>query len=311
MTHPIGKNYFLHSLMLMVLSATLFFSSCKNRKHTTGNNTVDTLQNGKCKMDFRLPHPLISDMRKREFNFQWFSGKMDCEASDDSSKFNFDVTVRIRKDSVIWMMITDPIIGIPVARVFITRDSVKFVQKLPEEKCFKGDFAYLSQLLQTEIDFEMMQSLLVGNSVSFYEEDEKLNSSINRNECLYVLSTIRKRKLKKVLHAPQTAPADPLQTISIDPNSFKILSILFIDAQNRTFTASYSDFAPEDSMLFPHKAIFFARGAQRSARLDISYKKIKLDQPLEFPFSFPDDCQPLLINNEPQEPPQKQPQNQH
>ena len=307
----IGISFFRNLFLLFVLTTTLFSASCKNRKHTAGKKPIDSLQTGNCKIDYRLPHPLVNEMRKYEFDFQWFSGKMNCEVSDDSSKYNFDVTVRIRKDSLIWMMITDPVVGIPIARILITRDSVKFIQKLPEEKCFKGDFAYLSQILQTDIDFEMMQSLLVGNSVSFYEEDEKLNSSINRAECLYVLSTIRKRKLKKVLNTPQVAPADPLQTISLDPISFKILKILFIDAQNRTFTASYSDFATEDSMMFPHKAIFFARGTQKSAKLDVTFKRIKLNQPLEFPFSFPDDCQPILINNEPQEPQQKQPQGQH
>ncbi|HET6993029.1 MAG TPA: DUF4292 domain-containing protein [Bacteroidia bacterium] len=312
MTTSISNFLFRNSMLWIILSTTLISTSCHNRKHTAASNSVDTLQSGNCKIDRRLPHPLINDMWKNEFHFNWFSAKMDCEASDDSSKYNFDVTVRIRKDSVIWLMITDPVVGVPVARVFITRDSVKFVQKLPSEKCFVGDFAFISNLLHTEIDYEMMQSLLVGNSVSFYQEDEKLNSSVNRAECNYTLSTIRKRKLKKVLNDPQVAPSEPLQTISLDPVSFKILKILFIDAQNRTFTANYDDFTPEDSMMFPHKAIFFARGSQKSARLDVTFKRIKLNQPLEFPFNMPDDCQPILIDNGPQQPQQEQaPKGQH
>ncbi len=301
-------KYFLKNFLLVLLATTAFsFDSCKGKKHQTVNQG-DSLTTGNCRIDRRAPRPLISDMRKNEFAFEWFSGKLDCEASDDSAKYNFDVTVRIRKDSVIWMMITDPVIGIPVARVLITKDSVKFIQKLPSEKCFKGDFAILSQLLQNEVDYDMMQSLLIGNSASFYEEDEKLNSSVNRGQCAYILSTIRKRKLNKVLNKPQTAPAEPLQTITLDPISFKILQILFIDAQNRTFTANYSEFAVEDSMMIPHKAVFFARGAQKSARLDVTYRRIKLNQPLEFPFNFPDDCQPILIQEPPKAP---QPQGQH
>jgi hypothetical protein len=300
---PFFRNFF-----LVVLIGALFgFTSCKGRKQNK-DQQGDSLLTANCKIDYRLPRALISDMRKSEFHFEWFSGKLDCEASDDSSKFNFNVNVRIRRDSMIWMIITDPVVGIPVARVLITRDSVKFIQKLPEEKCFRGDFAILSNLLQNEVDYDMIQSLLVGNSASFYEEDEKLNSSVNRTRCAYILSTIRKRKLNKVLNNPQTPPADPLQTITMDPVSFKILEILFIDAQNRTFTANYSDFSPEDSLMFPHKALFFARGAQKSARLDVTYKHIKLNEPLEFPFNFPDDCQPILIPEQPKTP---QPQGQH
>jgi hypothetical protein len=154
-------------------------------------------------------------------------------------------------------------------------------------------------LLQTDVDLDMMQSLLVGNSVSFYEEDEKLNSSINKDQCNYTLSTIRKRKLQKALNNPNP-PSDPFQTISLEPVTFKILQILFIDAQNRTFTSTYSDFQKVDSMSFPNHAIFYAKGLQKSARLEVDYKKVSLAGPLEFPFTFPEDCQPIPINNEPQ-----------
>ncbi|CAN5360894.1 hypothetical protein BH09BAC5_BH09BAC5_05140 [soil metagenome] len=302
------NNFLFRNFLLFLLVTSVFaFDSCKGKKQQK-TPSGDSLALGNCRIDKRLPRALISEMRKNEFRFEWLSAKLDCEASDDSSKFNFAVNVRIRKDSVIWMIITDPVIGIQVARVLITKDSVKFIQKLPSEKCFRGDFAILSQLLQNEVDYNMIQSLLIGNSAEFYEEDEKLNSSVNRSECSYTLSTIRKRKLNKVLNNPQTAPAEPLQTISLDPVSFKIMKILFIDAQNRTFTANYNDFSVEDSMMFPHKALFYARGAQKSARLDVSYKKIKLNQPLDFPFNFPDDCQPILIQEQQQTP---QPQGQH
>jgi hypothetical protein len=298
-----GKYLFKNLPLLLLATLLLSMSSCRGRK-TQKLPEGDSLAATNCKIDYRLPRLLINDMRKSEFRFQWFSGKLDCEASDDSSKVSFDVNVRIRKDSVIWMMITDPVLHIQVARVLITKDSVKFVQKLPEEKCFRGDFAILSNLLQNEVDYDMIQSLLIGNSASFYEEDEKLKAGVNRKECDYILSTIRKRKLNKVLKDPATAPAEPLQTITLDPVSFKILKILFIDAQNRTFTADYSEFSPEDSLMFPHKALFFARGAQKSARLDVNYKRVKLNEPLEFPFSFPDDCTPILIQEQQQAPQQ-------
>jgi len=295
----------LPKLLLLPAVFMLFcsFDSCKKKKQpvTTNDGTPTT----NCKIDYKAPRPLISYMRSGEFQYDWFSGKMDCEASDDSSKFSFNVTLRMKKDSAIWMLITDPVIGIKIARVLITCDSVKFVQYVTsnglEEKCFKGDFAILSKLLQTDVDLDMMQSLLVGNSVSFYEEDEKLNSYIDKDDCNYTLSTIRKRKLKKALDSPNP-PSDPFQTISLEPLTFKILKILFIDAQNRTFTSTYSNFQKVDSMSFPNHAIFYAKGVQKSARLEVDYKKVSLAGPLEFPFSFPEDCQPIPINDEQQQP---------
>jgi hypothetical protein len=286
--------------LLLALFVGSSFSACKRKKKKDENTQQNTETNTTaCKLQYRLPRPLIADMRKAEFQFTWLSGKLECEASDDSTKANFDVTLRMCRDSVIWMLVTDPIIGIKVARVLITKDSVKFVQYLPSEKCFRGDFTLLSNLLQTDVDFEMMQSLLIGNSVSFYEEDEKLKSSVNHTDCNYTLSTIRKRKIRKTLEG-QKPPQDPFQTISLDPQTFKIMRILFVDEQNRTFSAEYSNFTKQDSMLLPNTAVFVARGVQKSARLEMKYKSFKLNGPLDFPFNFPDDCEPIILPQNPQ-----------
>ena len=182
----------------------------------------------------------------------------------------------------------------------IKLEKIKTKYKLDPVRC---------KCCQTEIDFEMIQSLLIGNSVSFYQEEEKLNASINHSECSYTLSTIRKRKLKKVLSTPNTPPTDPLQTISLDPISFKILNILFIDDQNKTISAKYGDFTLEDSMPYPHKVDFYARGAKSSAQLGIKIHRIKLNQPLEFPFNIPPNCPSIITNTDSQIQKPKPPQN--
>jgi hypothetical protein len=282
-------------LLLFATLAVASLSSCKSKKQA--QQTGDQTGNGNCHVTPRLPRALVSEMHRNEFQFNWFSAKLECEASDDSSQVAFDVNLRMCRDSVIWMLVTDPVVGIKVARVLITRDSVKFIQYGllgNPDRCFQGDFIFLSQLLQTDVDYDMLQSLLVGNSVSFYEEDEKLNASVNKDDCTYTLSTIRKRKLRKVLEG-QNPPADPLQTITLDPASFKIMRILFLDAQNRTFTAQYDQFAPVDSMSFAHHAVFFGRGLQKTAKLDVTYKRIILNEPVDFPFNIPDACQPIII----------------
>jgi hypothetical protein len=281
--------------VFLVLSLSL--TSCKHKKKHT-NTTIDTTASGPCKVDYKSPKTLITEMRKREFKFEWMSAKISCKAFDDSSSAEFEVNLRMRKDSAIWLNVLGPL-NIKIARVLITKDSVKFVQYQDgtlgaQPKCFQGDFTLLSQMLGTDVDYDMMQSLLVGNSVSFYEEEDKLRASINQGECRYTLSTIRKRKLRKVIEG-QTPPKDPLQTISLNPDGFKILNIFFLDEHNRTFRVNYSDFTPLDSMIFPYKADFFAKGLNKSAGMNMQYTSIKLNKPTDFPFSIPGDCVPIII----------------
>ena len=58
--------------------------------------------------------------------FEWLSAKISCEAYDDSSRVSFDVNLRMRKDSAIWWMFLP--LNIKIARILITKDSVKFIQ---------------------------------------------------------------------------------------------------------------------------------------------------------------------------------------
>lgn len=66
------------------------------------------------------------------------------------------------------------------------------------ENIFVAIMLYISNILHTELDFDMLQNLLIGNSVSFDHEESKLKSMIDNKR--YLLSTIRKRKLRKVLN---------------------------------------------------------------------------------------------------------------
>ena len=282
-----------HILLFLIVIAITSSTSCRNRKKIQEPKPPTT----NCKLTPRAPRNLVNDMRKSEFKFDWLSARLYCQAKDDSTNpISFDVALRMRYDSIIWMNVMDPVIGIKAARVLITKDSVFFVNYL-DNSCFSGDFTYLSQMLGTEVDFDMMQSLLVGNSVSFYDEDDKLRSSVNFTDCRFVLSTVRKRKLKKVLEG-QKPISEPIQTITLAPETFKILSILFLDEQNRTFTAEYSGFDTGDSLALPHQANFYAKGLQKSATLIMSYKKIQINQVQQFPFSLPDDCTPINTNKQ-------------
>ena len=86
-----------------------------------------------------------------------------------NKKTSFKTHLRIRKDSVIWMSITS--IGIEAARVIITQDSVKLIDRL-KKQYFLGDFKYINQLLGADLDYQMLEALLIGNSLDFNEKEK-------------------------------------------------------------------------------------------------------------------------------------------
>ncbi|MBN8702806.1 MAG: DUF4292 domain-containing protein [Bacteroidetes bacterium] len=257
----------------------LILTSCKSKRKIINQSQQTTANNA----EYKNKQVLLQNLKKNEVQFTTVSGKFECEAVIDSSKNSFNVNLRIFKDSLIWMSIS-PALGIEVARVLITKDSVKFLNRL-NSSFFIGDFQYISKLLNADLDYELLQSLLVGNSVEFYEDDDKLRSATDGT--LHLLTTTRKRKLRKVLEKNKEYK-DPMQSIWLQPTTYKISRILFNEfSTDRSFNADFSKFQMVDSTIFPSKIKYVIK-AEKQIAIDIDYSKIQLNKELSFQFTIPE-----------------------
>ncbi len=268
-------------LFILFLLSALLLTSCKHRQKIT-------LTNRKCILDFKNSKTLTANLKSNEFRFDRLNAKLNLEADIDSTFNSFTVSLRIKKDSLIWMSISK--LGIEGARLLITKDSVKFMNRV-NNTYFKDDFSYFSTLLNAEIDYDDLQSLLTGNSVTFYNEDEKIKSGVDN--CQYTLGTIRKYKLRRVMSKGKELN-DPVQSIYMVPETFKISRILFYDFNpSRSLDARFSEFTPVDSaQLFPLKMSFIVK-AKKNINIDIQYSKPRLNEEQSFPFKIPDNYEQI------------------
>lgn len=260
----------------------LFFTSCKPHQKITQPVS-------KCNLDYKNAKTLTTNLKANEFHFNKFNAKLNAEIAVDSTFNSFVISLRVKKDSIIWMSISK--LGIEGARVLITKDSVSFINRI-SNKYFKGDYSYISKLLNTQLDYEMLQSLLVGNSVAFYDEDEKIKPGISN--CLYTLGTIRKFKLRRVMEKGKEL-REPAQSIYMAPETFKISRILFYEFNpERSFDAGFYDHTKVDStQLFPLKMHFTVK-AQKNVIISIDYTKIQLNEEQSFPFKIPDNYEQIV-----------------
>ena len=275
--------------LLLLVSLPFFLDSCRSRrlkKKTTTEKAPQADSLDKCRLPLKSSKALSSLMKKHEFSFTTLSGKFDANLTVDGKKNEFSVAFRMQKDSVIWMSIIDPLIGaVEAARLLLTRDSIKMMDRI-NNRAFIGSYDTISSLLNTEIDFELLQSILIGNSVEFYEEESKLKPGVDRGHCLYMLGTIRKRKGREVMDGHKE-PRDPVQSIWIRDGSFKISRIYFTDQEtSRTFDAHYDKFEKVDSLLFPFQSVFFAK-ANANIEMRFSYKRVNSGKEQSFPFNIP------------------------
>jgi hypothetical protein len=268
-------NNLIFRLVVFFFVPMIFLPSCTMRKKLSATRSVHINKISEREMEVLL--------KKNELKFNWIAARFSADASLDSSQISFNVSLRGRRDSELWLSMTAPLIGIEVARAIITKDSVKFMDRI-HSQYFSGDFNFINKLLHADLDFDMLQSMLIGNSTDFYEDEEKLHSAVDDGR--YLLSTIRKRKLRKVISRNKELK-EPAQSIWLDPETFKIVHLLFNDFnQNRTFDAAFDKFDKIDSMLFPYQ-IHYSIKAEKNVDVKIEYSKVSINTVQTFPFGIP------------------------
>lgn len=258
--------------------------SCKHKRKTVAapGQTADTLAN-KCRLDYKSARSLARYMKSQEFSYTWLSAKANVETNIDGKEESFDIRVSARKDSAILVSI-QYLLGLQVAKVLISKDSVLFVNYI-DKSYFRGDFRYINELLNADLDLDVIQAVLFGNSAEYHDDETRLKPVIDRGACRYLLSTERKRRLKKI-QAGQNEIRSPLQILTLR-SDYKILSNEFIDpATNRRFIANYSKFEQKDSVFAPYR-VDIDIITQRKATVKIEYVRIEKNAPLKLSVNVP------------------------
>jgi len=232
---------------------------------------------------------LFGKLKEKELKFNWFSAKFSAEYTNRGKKNSFSGQIRIRKDSLIWISLT-PMLGIEAVRLMISQDSVKMINRM-NDTYFIGDYEYVNKFLNTNIDYDLLQSILLGNDLDFYEGG-KFRASIDHGE--YKLSTGARMKLRKFVRNSQENLKIFIQNIWLDPVNFKIThaDVKEIRRDNIKLESSYDDFELVQDQLFPRK-MNYTIWADNTIHVNAEFSKMVINAPFLFPFKIPASYQPV------------------
>ncbi len=226
---------------------------------------------------------LIDNLKANELDYENLSAKFSATFKQNRKETQLTGQIRILRDSVIWVSVS-PFLGIEMVRLFITNDSVFYLNRM-ESIYFKGGFDNINILVNSSIDYDMLQSFLTGNDFSEYD-NTSFKGGIDNKE--YTLTTTNRRKIRKSNR--QNADANiPLQHIWLDPETFKINRIMIkeLSGQNRKAEAVYQYEKMGDKTV-PVNINFEVETKDNNAVIDINYSKITIGEQLQFPFNIPD-----------------------
>jgi Domain of unknown function (DUF4292) len=232
---------------------------------------------------------LFKKLKEHELQYSWLTAKFSADYKNKGQTTSLNGQIRIRKDSVIWLSFS-PALGIEVFRMMLTQDSVKFINRM-NNTFFAGDYNYVNHYLNANIDFDILQSFLIGNDLSFYE-DGKFRAGLDNNS--YKLATAERMKLKKFIRNKQENLRVLIQNIWIDPESFKItrVNVKEIREPNIQLEARYSAFEKIGEQLFP-KEMSFDISADNNLSVTVSFNKITINTSQAFPFKIPQSYHPV------------------
>lgn len=226
---------------------------------------------------------LMARLNEKEFMFDSFEARANISFRQNRKYLDFKAQIRIIKDSLIWISFNQDL-GIEVARIMITEDSVKFVDRLNKQYLLT-DYNFVDKFLNTSVDFGMLQSIILGNDFEYYEMAE-FKATIDGGQ--YRLNTAGRSKLKKHVRNTSDAQRVLLQSIWLNPENFKITQVRLkeLTRESKKLEATYSEFKELEGQLFPTK-IDYSIDAEQPMEVIVEYSKMSLNKEMSFPFKIP------------------------
>jgi len=257
-------------IFILFLPAVLVFtSSCKS---TRSSLKKPLKEHG---FDY-----LYSRMLENQISFDYLNSKFSVVYQRGKKKTDLRGQLRIRKDSLIWVSLS-PALGIEAARISLTDDSVKFINRL-NKTYLTGEYKILDSLMRTSIDYSIIESMIIGNDLTQYDVD-KYKASIDGG--LYRITIQKRTKIRKYIKRGEIDTKVLVQNIWLDPQIFKIrkIEIRELGDDNKKLQVFYNKYQAVESQLFPSE-VRIEIIAEDKIMIDIKFGKTELNQTLKFPF---------------------------
>ena len=233
----------------LLLLTGIFFTACINRGQ-------------KSKLGYQ-------DINIQDCDFTYLKAKSKVSYSDAEHSVNATMNVRIKKDSAIWVSVS---IMAEAIRLVVRPDSVFFYQKLPHKDYNEYSIKELSKLAGVAIDFQMLQSIFLGNMMVYNQnnlsiEQSDISFTTKEEFTNFIVSNLIDRKTNKVSEIT-ISEKDSETSSTINFTEIKDYEVCSIPSKIN-FVSNIS-ITPDSSI---------------SNQVGIKYSKVKfLDEGLSFPF---------------------------
>lgn len=288
---------------IALLAVALLAASCKSRRITIVNRELPP----------RSPERILERaLAMAAPPVHHYAAKADVELKLPEQTRSFKAHLRSVQDSAVWMSVV-PLLGIEVARVLLTPDSLKVMDKV-NDQYFLGDTGAAKARFGLPPDLKLIQQALNGMAIGL-DPNEKYRS--DREEGHYVLTSREKRRFVRA--AEDISPGDTLardrdmrerrlertlrkaeekdatvQRYWFEPDSFRVARVQIVDlAHDRTAELRYEERGGADIGRLPTRIRITLSEPGKVASALLELTRIELGSPPAMPFRIPEKYAPM------------------
>jgi len=289
---------------VLALAALLFAAGCKSRK------PIPILRP---ELPPRSAEKLLERVTIAHADtFLYYSAKAGVEIKLPDSRKSFKAQIRSVSDSAAWISVV-PALGIELARILLTPDSLKLMDKV-HDQYFVGDTSAAKSKFGLQPSLHLFQQALLGRPIGL-DPAEKYRS--DRDDGQYVLTSKEKRKFIRA--AEDISPGDTLardrdmkekrleRTLRkaeekeavvlrywIDPDDYLISRVQIADLmRDQTADVRYEERGGADIHHLPTRIHITLTDGVRQASGELELSRIELAGPLQMNFRIPEKFTPM------------------
>lgn len=255
--------------ILVVL--TVFTVSCKTKAIAVAASNEPVKE-----ANYMTAEKIIENYYNNKTQFSTLYIKSSARYADDKQTQNVSAEIRIKKDEQILVSIR--VLGITMAKALITPTSVNYYEKLGG-KYFEGDFTSLSQWLGTDLDYNKIQNMLLGQAIDDLTKGKYLESLLEHS---YRLDDTSNKNTKK--------------SFFLDADKFLVQKQEITQtAEERMIKVAYSDNRVYNEATLPSSVLINTFQKKGNTEINLEYNSVTFNEELSFPYSVPKGYKRILI----------------
>ncbi|SEN67183.1 protein of unknown function [Flavobacterium sp. CF108] len=254
---------------IIIVLISVFMVSCKSKAVAVqNNNTTEVVA--------KKDNKAIEKHYENKLDFSTLNIRASARYEDEKQSQNVTADIKIEKDKQI--LISVKFLGITMAKALITPTTVSYYEKI-KGTYYEGDFSSLSEWLGTDLDYNKVQNLLIGEAFDDLRKGEYTQTIV---ENLIRLEDQKSQKIQKVFY--------------LDPEKYLVQKEeISQSSENIKLEINYSDTKTFSQGTIPTTLVINALQPKGTTNINLNYNNISFNEELSFPYSVPSGYKKVLI----------------